>query len=64
MERQELMRLLKEQQQHIAGGWVDTQTLAGASLNHLPDGVSPTQLAAWTTVARVILNLDETITKE
>ena len=30
----------------------------------LPAGVSPAQLAAWTAVARVLLNLDETITKE
>jgi hypothetical protein len=30
----------------------------------LPDGVTPSQAAAWTAVCRVILNLDETITKE
>jgi hypothetical protein len=30
----------------------------------LPQGVTPTQLAAWTTVSRVLLNLDETVTKE
>jgi hypothetical protein len=30
----------------------------------LPAGVAPSQLAAWTAVARVLLNLDETITKE
>jgi hypothetical protein len=30
----------------------------------LPAGATPPQLAAWTTVARVLLNLDETITKE
>jgi hypothetical protein len=30
----------------------------------LPEGVSPAELAAWTAVARVMLNLDETITKE
>jgi hypothetical protein len=30
----------------------------------LPDGVTPPQAAAWTAVARVLLNLDETITKE
>jgi hypothetical protein len=30
----------------------------------LPPGISPTQLAAYTVVARVLLNLDETITKE
>jgi len=31
---------------------------------NLPAGATPPQLAAWTTVARVLLNLDETITKE
>jgi hypothetical protein len=30
----------------------------------LPEGASLAQLAAWTAVARVLLNLDETITKE
>jgi mono/diheme cytochrome c family protein len=30
----------------------------------LPDGTTPAQLAAWTAVSRVLLNLDETITKE
>ncbi len=30
----------------------------------LPKGTTPAQLAAWTAVGRVLLNLDETITKE
>jgi hypothetical protein len=30
----------------------------------LPPGATPAQLAGWTAVARVLLNLDETITKE
>ncbi|MDX2181433.1 MAG: PSD1 and planctomycete cytochrome C domain-containing protein [Bryobacteraceae bacterium] len=30
----------------------------------LPNGVTPQQLAGWTTVSRVLLNLDEAITKE
>jgi hypothetical protein len=30
----------------------------------LPKGITASQLAAWTTVSRVLLNLDETITKE
>ncbi|MBL8817626.1 MAG: PSD1 domain-containing protein [Planctomyces sp.] len=30
----------------------------------LPEGVTPGELAAWTATARVILNLDETITRE
>jgi hypothetical protein len=31
---------------------------------HPPDGISRARLAAWTAVSRVLLNLDETITKE
>jgi len=31
---------------------------------NVPHGSTPTELAAWTCVARVLLNLDETITKE
>ncbi len=30
----------------------------------LPPGVTPDELAGWTAVARVLLNLDETMTKE
>ena len=30
----------------------------------LPPGSTPTQLAAYTILSRVLLNLDETITKE
>ena len=30
----------------------------------LPAGITPAQLAGWTTVSRVLLNLDEAITKE
>jgi hypothetical protein len=30
----------------------------------LPANATPTQLAAYTVVSRVLLNLDETITKE
>ena len=30
----------------------------------LPDGVTPAKAAAWTALARLLLNLDETITKE
>jgi hypothetical protein len=30
----------------------------------LPAGVTPSELAAWTALTRVVLNLDETITKE
>ena len=35
----------------------------GDRLPELPPGTNPKQLAAWTIVSRVLLNLDETLTK-
>lgn len=40
------------------------QKLLAAGEHPVPKGLSPTELAAWTSVARVILNLNETITRE
>ncbi len=62
-----LIKLLAKEDQRIADGWIDAQQLAGlhAELKvPLPAGATPRQLAAWTAVSRVLLNLDETITKE
>ena len=39
-------------------------TEAEAKSVKAPAGVEPKQFAAWRTVARVLLNLDETITRE
>ncbi len=65
-EQQELLSLLARAVKHVSEGWTDAKTLAegGASSRPLPPGVNPTQLAAWTIVSRVLLNLDEVITKE
>lgn len=65
-ERQELLDLLAREMKHIAAGWADAKTLAHrrAVPPDMPPGTSPTQLAGWTLVSRVILNLDETISKE
>jgi hypothetical protein len=66
-ESSELLRLLEKEQQRFASGRLDPWELATADPTHppeLPKGVTPAQLGAWTAVSRVLLNLDETITKE
>jgi mono/diheme cytochrome c family protein len=66
-EVQELLGVLNKEKQRIADGWVSALEL-GTGTNsvpkNLPAGATPTQLAAYTVVSRVLLNLDETITKE
>lgn len=67
-ERQELLTLLAKQQKLAAEGWLNAREIATgkneAAVGKLPAGVTPTELAAYTVVSRVLLNLDETITKE
>ncbi len=66
-ELNELLELLQRETKHIGEGWIDIPALAtGKSepIKNLPKGATPTQLAAYTVVSRVLLNLDETITKE
>jgi hypothetical protein len=66
-ERKELLALLEKQKDYIGSGWVNAAELASgknAALDKLPANTTPTQLAAYTVVSRVLLNLDETITKE
>jgi hypothetical protein len=66
-ERTELLSLLAKQRTRISEGWVNANEIASGSETpsaDLPKGSSPTQVAAYTIVSRVILNLDETITKE
>ena len=59
--------MLQKQRQRIAEGWVNATEIASGKnepLSNLPTGTNPAQLAAYTIVSRVLLNLDETITKE
>jgi len=66
-ETRELMVLLNKEKQRIADGWVNPSEIASGTNSipkELPAGTTPAQLAAYTVVSRVLLNLDETITKE
>jgi len=62
-----LTRLLRQQRSRIADGWLSAAELAtgrSGPVEDLPPGVTPATLAAHAAVARALLNLDETITKE
>ena len=60
-ERTVLLAMLEKQTRRFADGKLNAKELLGGDP---PTGVSPATAAAWTTIARVLLNLDETITKE
>jgi hypothetical protein len=70
-ESRKLLVLLDKQEGRLRDGWLSALDLAGLhgkdakELEALvPKGVTPVDLAAWTAVSRVLLNLDETITTE
>ena len=59
--------LLHRETKRFATGTADPWELAvdkPEEAVRLPADATPAQLAGWTVVARVLLNLDETITKE
>jgi mono/diheme cytochrome c family protein len=60
-ERQTLLRLLARQREALARSPQDAKALVPADL---PKGADLTEAAAWTMVARALLNLDEFITRE
>lgn len=66
-EAQVLQAFLGKQLAKFAAGDAKPWELAANDPVHppkLPEGVTPPQAAAWTALARMLLNLDETITKE
>ncbi|HEV2668745.1 MAG TPA: DUF1553 domain-containing protein, partial [Blastocatellia bacterium] len=59
-----LLALLRKQQERFAGDTAAAVYVSSPDLNNLPSGVDLHKVAPWTIVARVLLNLDETITKQ
>ena len=65
-EREELMKYLQVQRKRLADGWVNPREILtgdASKLRELPQGTTPQDAAAWTLASRIILNLDETMTK-
>lgn len=63
----ELKRFLEQQTERFSQPDAKPWELAAndpANPPELPENTTPTQAAAWTATARLLLNLDETITKE
>ncbi len=66
-EARAILPFLEKQKGRLRDGWLSALDLAGLDADapaKLPKGVTPVDVAAWTAVSRVLLNLDETITKE
>ena len=64
-ETETVLELLRSREARIADGWVPARevSVGDRALPELPQGTNPRQLAAWTIVSRVLLNMDETLTK-
>lgn len=62
-----ILKLWNTERERFASGELNPWDLAARNPQQppaLPEGVTAADLAAWTAVSRVILNLDETITRE
>jgi len=65
-ERNALLSLIAKQRSRLADGWLSIDQVGfGGSENRpeLPEGTTPQDAAAWAIAARVLLNMDATLTK-
>jgi mono/diheme cytochrome c family protein len=63
-ETQKLLELLDDQKKYFEENTSAAVQLAATAPNKIPEGVDMHKVAPWTMVARVLLNMDETITRE
>jgi hypothetical protein len=62
----EVLGALSSRRQRLADGWLNPREVTTgdpAKLPELPPGTTPQDAAAWTLLSRVLLNLDETLTR-
>ena len=65
-ERRILLEMISQQRSRLAQGWLSIDRIAFGnreSRPELPQGTTPQDAAAWSMAARVLLNMDETLTK-
>jgi hypothetical protein len=62
-ERESLTKFLALQRSYYAANPADAKKLIAVGQSSPPTTLDPAELAAWTTVCRVVLNLHETITR-
>jgi hypothetical protein len=60
---QQLVTLYEEELAHYRQDPKSAEQLATDPLGPLPEGMDPTELAAWTVIGNVLLNLDGVLTK-
>lgn len=58
-----LVKFLAAQREAFKAAPEDAKKYNAVGLKPVPDGVDPVELAAWSSVCRVVLNLHETITR-
>ena len=59
-----LVAFFERQRDRFRAAEADAAKVAGADPDDSTIATDPAEIAVWTTVARAVLNLDETITKE
>jgi hypothetical protein len=62
-ESEKLIALIASTRERIAQGALNSDEIIADSSAKLPAGITAQDAAAWTLAARVLLNLDETLTK-